>query len=123
MTLNIFKIASGSAKYCLLLQIKFYWDIVAPMCLCVMGFPGGSEGKVSACNEGDPGSIPGLGRSPGEGNGNPLQYSGLENPMDGEVCRLQFMGSQRDMTEHLNFLFQAEKRHGRQLRNLFHKHL
>ena len=39
--------------------------------------------KVSACNAGDPGSIPGLGRSPGEGNGNPLQYSCLENPMDG----------------------------------------
>ena len=44
-------------------------------------FPGGSEGKVSACNAGDPGSIPGLGRSPAEGNGNPLQYSCLENPM------------------------------------------
>ena len=38
---------------------------------------------MSACNAGDPGSIPGLGRSPGEGNGNPLQYSCLENPMDG----------------------------------------
>ena len=45
-------------------------------------FPGGSEGKAAACNAGDPGSIPGLGRSPGEGNGNPLQYSCLENPMD-----------------------------------------
>ena len=42
------------------------------------GFPGGSEVKASACNTGDPGSIPGLGRSPGEGNGNPLQYFGLE---------------------------------------------
>ena len=39
--------------------------------------------KASACNAGDPGSVPGLGRSPGEGNGNPLQCSGLENPMDG----------------------------------------
>ena len=47
-----------------------------------MGFPGGSDGKESACNAGDPCSIPGLGRSPGEGNGNPLQYSCLENPMD-----------------------------------------
>ena len=47
------------------------------------GFSGGSDGKVSACNAGDLGSIPGLGRSPGEGNGNPLQYSCLENPMDG----------------------------------------
>ena len=47
------------------------------------GFPGGSEGKASACNAGDLGSIPGSGRSPGEGNGNPLQCSCLENPMDG----------------------------------------
>ena len=44
------------------------------------GFPGGSDSKESACNAGDLGSIPGLGRSPGEGNGNPLQYSCLENP-------------------------------------------
>ena len=47
-----------------------------------MGFPGGSDGKASACNAGDLCSIPGLGRSPGEGNGNPLQHSCLENPMD-----------------------------------------
>ena len=46
------------------------------------GFPGGSDGKASACNVGDPGSNPGSGRSPGEGNGNPCQYSCLENPMD-----------------------------------------
>ena len=46
-------------------------------------FPGGSDGKASAYNVGDPGSIPALERSPGEGNGNPLQYSCLENPMDG----------------------------------------
>ena len=48
-----------------------------------MGFPGGSDGKASACNAGDLGLIPGLGRPPGEGNGNPLQYSCLENSMDG----------------------------------------
>ena len=47
-----------------------------------LGFPGGSDGKESACNVGDLGLIPGLGRSPGEGHGNPLQYSGLENFMD-----------------------------------------
>ena len=47
------------------------------------GFPGGLEGKASACNAGDWGLIPGSGRSPGEGNGNPLQYFCLENPMDG----------------------------------------
>ena len=46
------------------------------------GFPGGSAGKESACNAGDLGSIPGLGRSPGEGKGYPVQYSGLENSMD-----------------------------------------
>ena len=49
---------------------------------CVLGFPGGSDGKESACKSGDPGLIPGSGRSPGEGNGNELQYSCLENPMD-----------------------------------------
>ena len=47
-----------------------------------LGFPGGSDGKASACSAGDPGSIPGLGRSPGEGKGYPLQYSGRENSMD-----------------------------------------
>ena len=47
-----------------------------------MGFPYGSAGKESTCNMGDLGSIPGLGRSPGEGKGYPLQYSGLENTMD-----------------------------------------
>ena len=48
----------------------------------VEGFPWGSAGKQSACNAGDLGSIPGLGRAPGEGNGYPLQYSGPENSMD-----------------------------------------
>ena len=48
-----------------------------------LGFPGGSDSKVSARNAGDPGLIPGSGRSPGERNGNPLQHSCLENPMDG----------------------------------------
>ena len=47
-----------------------------------LGFPGGSAGRESSCKAGDLGSIPGLGRSPGEGNGCPLQYSGLENSMD-----------------------------------------
>ena len=47
-----------------------------------MGFPGSSVSKESACSAGDPGLIPGSGRSSGEGNGNPLQYSCLENPID-----------------------------------------
>ena len=56
----------------------------------LQGFPGGSEVRASALtsaltNVGDPGSIPGSGRTPGAGNGNPLQYSCLENPMDGEA--------------------------------------
>ena len=60
-----------------------------------MDFPGGSDGKAFAYNVGDPGSIPGSGRSPGEGNGNPLRYSCLENPITEEPGRLQSMGSQR----------------------------
>ena len=63
-----------------------------------MGFPGGSEDKASACNVGDPGSIPGLGRSPGEGNGNPLQYSCLENPMDRGTWRATVHGVAKSRT-------------------------
>ena len=51
------------------------------------GFPDDSDGKESACNAGDLGSIPGLGKSPGEGNGNPLQYSCLEKSMDRGPCQ------------------------------------
>ena len=61
----------------------------ASPCICcfsrALAFSGGSEVKASAWNAGDAGSIPGSGRSPGEGNGNPLQYSCLENPMEGEA--------------------------------------
>ena len=60
-----------------------------------LGFPGGSDGEESACSVGDLGAIPGLGRSPGGGNGCPLQYSCLENSMDRGACWLQSMGSQR----------------------------
>ena len=59
------------------------------------GFPGGSDGKESACNVGDPGSIPVWRRSPGEGNGNPLQYSCLENSMDTRAWWFIFRLSQR----------------------------
>ena len=64
---------------------------------CIPGDPHhcGSDGKVSAYSVGDLGSIPGSGSSPGEGNGNPLQYSCLENPMDRGAGRLQSMGLQR----------------------------
>ena len=59
-----------------------------------MDFPGGSNGKASACNAGDPGLSPGSGRSPGEGNGNPLQYSCLKNPMDRGAWRDTIHGLQ-----------------------------
>ena len=59
-----------------------------------MAFPGGSDGKDSACKAGDSGSTPGLGRSPGDGNGYPLQYSCLKNHMDEEPDGLQSLESQ-----------------------------
>ena len=64
------------------------------MVILFLGLPGGSDGKESACNVGDPGLIPGSGRSPGEGNGYPLQYSCLENPMDRGAWWATVMGSQ-----------------------------
>ena len=64
-----------------------------------LGFPGGSAGKESACNAGDLGSIPGLGRSPGEGNCYPLQYSGLENSTDSIV---HGVSKEQDTTEQLS---------------------
>ena len=68
-------------------------------------FPGGSEDKASACNAGDPGLIPGLARSPGEGNGNPLQYSCLENPMDRGAWRAIVHGVAKHWTRLSNFTF------------------
>ena len=63
---------------------RFFYllSVFAGVLLDLKGFPGGSNGKESACNVGDPGSIPGSRRSPGKGNGNPLEYSCLENSMD-----------------------------------------
>ena len=71
-----------------------------------MGFPGGSDGKGSACNAGDVSLIPGLGRSPGGGNGNSLQYFCLDNPMDKEAwwatVREVAKRYQKDQTSTLN---------------------
>ena len=64
-----------------------------------MGSPGGSDGKESACKAGDAGLIPGLERSPGEGNGNPLQYSCLENPMDREAWCATVHGVTKGQTQ------------------------
>ena len=63
--------------------------------ISMTGFPGGSDGKESACSAGDQGSIPGSRRSPGEGNGNLLQCSCLENPMDRGAWGATVHGSQR----------------------------
>jgi len=63
------------------------------------GFPGGSDCKESACNAGDLGLIPGLGRSPGGGHGNPLQYSCLENPMNRGAWRATVCGVAKNRTQ------------------------
>ena len=68
-----------------------------------LGFPGGSDAKVSACNAGDPGLIPGSGRSPGEGNGNPLQYSCLENSMDRGALQATVHGVSKSQTRLSDF--------------------
>ena len=72
---------------------------------CCKGFPGDSDGKASACNAEDLGSIPGLGRSPGEGNGTPLQYSCLENPMDRGAWWAAVHGVARSRTRLSHFTF------------------
>ena len=80
---------------------KFPWRSGRLPTPVFLGFPGGSDGKESACNAGDLDSIPGLGRSPGGGHGNPLQYSCLENPMDRESWRATVHGvhKETDTTE------------------------
>ena len=82
------------------------WNVlILSIYLTYLGFPGGSEVKASACNVGDLGSIPGSGRSPGEGNGNPLQYSCLENPMDGGAWRATVHGVAKSRTWLSDFTF------------------
>ena len=80
MCLSIFSNSINTQEY------GFYLLVNCVSTNDIKGFPCGLTGKESACNAGDLGSIPGLERSPGEGNGYPLQYSGLENPMDCVVC-------------------------------------
>ena len=70
-----------------------------------MGFLGGSDDKASACNVEDPGSIPGSGRSPEEGNGNPLQHSCLENPIDGGAWKAAVHGVAEGQTRLSYFTF------------------
>ena len=68
-----------------------------------LGFHSGSEGKETACNVGDPGLVPGLGRYHGEGNGTPLQNSCLDNPMDGGTCQPTVHGVAKSWTQLSNF--------------------
>ena len=85
-------------------MIEAYY-IYCALHFCYWGFPGGSEVKASACNAGDLGSIPGSGRSPGEGNGKPLQYSCLENPMDGGAWWATVHGVAKSQTRLSNFTY------------------
>ena len=81
-------------------KIHWRWDrLPTPV---FSGFPGGSAGKESSCNVGDLGSIPGLGRSPGEGKGYPLQYSGLENSMG---CIVHEVAKSRTRLSEFHFHF------------------
>ena len=73
--------------------------ILNALALSSLGFPDGSESQESACNGGDLGSIPRSGRSPGKGNGNPLWYSGLENPMDRGTCWATVHGVAKSQTQ------------------------
>ena len=77
--------------------------VVSKVCTYVKVFPGGSEVKASACSAGDLGSIPESGRCPGEGNGNPLQYSCLENPMEGGAWQATVHGVAKSRTPLSNF--------------------
>ena len=74
-----------------------------------MGFADGSDVKVSACNSGDLGATPGLGRSPGEGNSYPLQYSWLENPMDSGDQQVAVHGVAKNWTRLSDFHFHLKK--------------
>ena len=86
---------------CKFILSNIYWLF---FCLSLFVNPG-SEDKASACNAGDPASIPGLGRSPGEGNGNLLQYPCLENPMEREAWRATVHGVAKSWTRLSDFTF------------------
>ena len=89
---------TGNAELCM-------WEMCNFILTSLLGFPCGSAGKESTCNVGDLGSIPGLGRSLGEGKGYPLQYSGLENSMD---CIAHGVEKSRTQLNDFHFTFPPE---------------
>ena len=96
-----------STQYALaVINHEIHWTIP-------LDFPGGAGGKASALNEGDPGSIPGLGRYPGEGNGNPLQFSCLENPTDGGAWQATVHGVAKSRTRQNDFAVTGQLLPGR----------
>ena len=90
-----FFVAFAVKRFLVLCSPTFLFFVFVSYTFSLIDFPDGSGGKASAYNVGDPGSIPGSGRSPGKGNGNPLQCSCLENPMDWGTRSMGSMGSQR----------------------------
>ena len=80
-----------------------YYASIWPNIRHLLGFPGGSDSKAYVCNTRDPDSIPGSGRSFGEGNGSPLQYSCLENPMDGGAWQATVHGVAKSQTQLSDF--------------------
>ena len=89
----------NSSDLLCLLNSAFYRNHTSSILCLALGFPGGSDGNESACNVGDVGSIPGSGRSPGEGNGNPLQYSYLGNTVDRGAWRATVHGVPKGWTQ------------------------
>ena len=97
---EIYIVKSHYLSPCFIFKKKYSQEIIK-ICRALLGFPGGSDGKGSACTAGDLGSIPGSGRSPRGGHGNPLQYSCLENPMNRGAWRgySPWGGKEWDTTE------------------------
>ena len=108
LSFNLIPLLIRMATFCEIRSCLFFF-ILSKSCVNVLRlfYSGGSDGKESACNAGDSGSIPWSGRSPGEGNGYPLQYSCLENPMD---CRVH--GVTKSWTQLSDFHFPPGKPSG-----------
>ena len=111
---GIFPTQGSNHVSCIVKQILYHWatrEALLSNCsyfLRVLFLVGGSDGKVSAYNTGDPGSVPGSGRPPREGNGNPLQYSCLENSMDGGAWKATVHGVTKSRTRLSNLTLRVQ---------------